>query len=317
MTAKATVLFVSTRGEPAAQFIATLQRLEFDAQWLQAPDQLLEIADESAPDAIVLDHKLSALSALELCRLLKTNERTRHIPVFIFNDSARDARLRSQLKHSGAEGILTPTTDNERLVQTLTLAVRFKRLNDLGRRAADRLSDPTYTDRLTGLKNRRYFHERLHHEAQSSVRYHHPVSCALFEVDAFRHYVDKFGMDEGCDLLAEIGIILNNNTRSGDIAARQERGMFAVLLPHTAHEDAIAYAHKIRRAVEERFSYGGKILPVATLSAGVATIAYMAPSEGEDLFANALRALRLAQTQGINTVVSFENAAAYVPDNAQ
>ncbi|MDY0110330.1 MAG: response regulator transcription factor [Candidatus Krumholzibacteria bacterium] len=46
-------------------------------------EEALELVDENNPDLVVLDLMLPGLDGLEVCRRLKQNDRTRHLPVII------------------------------------------------------------------------------------------------------------------------------------------------------------------------------------------------------------------------------------------
>jgi CheY-like chemotaxis protein len=64
-------------------------------------DEALRKADAEAPDLILLDLVMPGKSGLEVCRILKSQSKTKHIPVVIFTVLGRDVD-RSLVKKAGA-----------------------------------------------------------------------------------------------------------------------------------------------------------------------------------------------------------------------
>jgi predicted signal transduction protein with EAL and GGDEF domain len=60
-------------------------------------------------------------------------------------------------------------------------------------------------DALTGLHNRRYFHETLAREVSRARRYRRPLSLVVLDLDDFKAVNDRIGHLAGDDVLAEIG----------------------------------------------------------------------------------------------------------------
>jgi len=59
----------------------------------------------NVPDLIILDVKLPKLSGLEVCRRLKSEERTRHIPILMLSAKAQSDEIREGLE-AGADRYL-------------------------------------------------------------------------------------------------------------------------------------------------------------------------------------------------------------------
>jgi len=72
----------------------------------------LDMAPRVAPDLIVLDYRMPGMNGLEVCRRLKDNADTRHIPVLIFTASSDD--MAERMRESGADGyLLKPVEPNQ------------------------------------------------------------------------------------------------------------------------------------------------------------------------------------------------------------
>lgn len=151
-------------------------------------------------------------------------------------------------------------------------------------------------DPLTELLNRRGFDERLKHEIARTLRYNHPMSLLLIDVDDFKRVNDLYGHGIGDQALRSIAAAIDGSIRSIDIAGRYGGEEFAVLLPETPLEGAAVVADRIRSAVAEGAG------PVhSTVSVGVAVLAEEDASPAS-LLERADTALYRAKSLGKNRV---------------
>lgn len=126
-------------------------------------------------------------------------------------------------------------------------------------------------DGLTGLYNRRRFDQLLTEELYRAQRYHHPLALLLIDVDEFKHVNDTCGHQAGDDILRGVAAVIRALCRQGDAIARYGGDEFAVLLPETAGEDALALADRMCRAIAGwRADFGNGVAVAATVSIGVA-----------------------------------------------
>ena len=157
-------------------------------------------------------------------------------------------------------------------------------------REARQLAD---LDALTGLHNRRYFHETLAREVARAQRYQRRLSLIVFDLDDFKAINDRVGHLAGDAVLAEAAERLLSVVRSADIACRVGGDEFAVVLPESNGEEAELLAGRIARAINAR-----PITPAGTvnLSAGVAEL--RSSDRPTDLFERADEALYRAKELG-------------------
>jgi diguanylate cyclase (GGDEF)-like protein len=133
-------------------------------------------------------------------------------------------------------------------------------------REARQLAD---LDALTGLHNRRYFHETLAREVARAHRYGRRLALVVFDLDDFKAINDRIGHLAGDAVLAETAERVKDVVRSADVACRVGGDEFAVLLPESAAGDADQLYHRLLGAVGSRpVGQAGRL----SVSAGIAEL---------------------------------------------
>lgn len=167
----------------------------------------------------------------------------------------------------------------------------------------EKVEQQAITDGLTGVFNRRYFNDRLDTELQRSLRYSHPVSLIIMDIDYFKKANDVLGHLGGDTVLKQLAALLKEKVRKVDIIARYGGEEFAIILPETPYDSALFVAEKIRAWIEEFPFTDQEKLPhkVITSSLGVATYPDHAGNL-EALISSADEALYEAKQNGRNQV---------------
>jgi diguanylate cyclase (GGDEF)-like protein len=166
-------------------------------------------------------------------------------------------------------------------------------------RRRELLSEQARTDELTGLFNRRHFHERLAAELARAQRDAASVGLVLLDVDDFKRVNDVHGHPVGDQVLVSFARTLEAHVRAGDVVCRTGGEEFAVVLPNADEREAAQAAERLVEAVRHSaHSVAGPI----TASAGVA----VAPTDAATvatLFKAADECLLAAKAQGKDRVV--------------
>jgi diguanylate cyclase (GGDEF)-like protein len=113
-------------------------------------------------------------------------------------------------------------------------------------REARQLAD---LDALTGLHNRRYFHETLAREVARAHRYNRDLALVVFDLDDFKAINDQIGHLAGDGVLADAASRVRDVVRTADIACRVGGDEFAVVLPESTLGDAEQLYRRIQHAV--------------------------------------------------------------------
>jgi diguanylate cyclase (GGDEF)-like protein len=187
---------------------------------------------------------------------------------------------------------------DEDVRQLETLALRAGPAIENARRfrEARQLAD---LDALTGLHNRRFFHETLSRECARAHRYERKLALIVFDLDDFKEINDRIGHLAGDTVLAEAAERVRDVVRTADIACRVGGDEFAVILPESSLNDADQLYRRIQNAISSRpLGQGGKLF----LSAGVAEL--RAEDDPVAFFQRADDALYRAKEAGKGRVVS-------------
>ena len=162
----------------------------------------------------------------------------------------------------------------------------------------------SFSDTLTGLANRRLFEYVLDRELKKAKRTTKHMSLLLIDIDYFKCVNDTFGHLVGDAVLEQVGAIIKDSCRNVDLAARFGGEEFAVILPETDRDKALAVAERVRvRLAEHRFQIGNQYITI-TVSVGGATYSSLTEdSTNESLTLAADEALYQAKQLGRNVVI--------------
>jgi len=152
--------------------------------------------------------------------------------------------------HDIAEGNLDCKIEINSSDEFGSLAASFNTMVASLKESRNVLMERANTDGLTGLYNHRYFHERLSQELKRAIRYGHPLSLFMIDLDGFKAVNDRMGHPAGDMILRNVAKIILSNVRETDICVRYGGDEFAVILPETDLDEALALAERVRRVVD-------------------------------------------------------------------
>lgn len=176
------------------------------------------------------------------------------------------ARLqRETVAHRALEQAITGHEDYTRQLEN-RLRERNRELELL----RQQLHSASENDGLTGLKNRRYFSDRLFEEVERTRHLGTLFSVLVIDVDRFRQINQTYGHLAGDECLQQIADILRQRLRRpADLLCRLGGEKFAVLLPDTGADGALVLAETLRTKVATcpMLCAGQRVM--ATVSVGV------------------------------------------------
>jgi PleD family two-component response regulator len=92
-------------------------------------------------------------------------------------------------------------------IQNRKLQKMNKNLSDLRQELEEKnkmLEEVATSDKLTGIKNRNYFDQRLYDEMATMDRYGGDLTLIFFDLDHFKNVNDRYGHDIGDEVLVAI-----------------------------------------------------------------------------------------------------------------
>ena len=255
----------------------------------------LAMAKKHLPDLILLDIIMPDMDGYTVLAQLRRQSETKDIPVIFITGLGSSEDEEKGLELDAADYISKPFRNS---IVKLRVRNQIKIINAM--RTIEQLSQ---TDQLTGIANRRSFQSRLGVEWSRAIRQGTAISLIMVDVDNFKNYNDTHGHLQGDVALQTVASALASCTRRDiDMAARWGGEEFALLLPLTDAQGALAVAEKMRACVESSLIPCPAGAHSVTVSAGVSTIV---PSTGcvvDHFIGSADKALYQAKKLGKNNV---------------
>ena len=243
MEAKSTILIVDDNPDKLGLLEAAFSLAGYNVNTATDGDEALAAIESYQPDLVITDVMMPRMNGYELAQRIRANPATKFIPVIMQTAASRRAEDLRRASEVGALGYITDPTDLDLMMARTRTLLEFKAYLDVCEEAA-------FTDHLTGLANRRRFERQLEREVGRVLRFGHPFSLLMADIDNFKNLNDTFGHDAGDDAIRRIGRVLREGTRGIDLAARIGGEEFAVLLVETGQTGAMEVAERLRVAIK-------------------------------------------------------------------
>ena len=262
-----------------------------------------QISASGPVDLVIINAAAKGFDGLRFAAGLRSDERTRHLPILAMVDPDERPRIVKALE-IGINDVLPRPIDPQELSARVKTQIQRKRYTDYLRQNLDHSLELAVTDQLTGLHNRRYMTGQLDSLVKRAALGGDPVSALLIDIDHFKKINDTFGHDVGDEVLREFALRLASNVRAVDLPCRYGGEEFTVIMPDTQLADALRIAERIRMHVSGspfHVAHGAEVLTV-TISVGVS--ASSGPTDTpETLMKRADEAVYEAKKSGRNLVV--------------
>ena len=156
-------------------------------------------------------------------------------------------------------------------------------------------------DELTGLNNRRAFFDQGNHIFKQAIRFKHPISVIMMDIDHFKNINDNHGHSVGDKVLIVIADLLQSMIREIDVVARIGGEEFAFVLPETDIDEATNLAERLRLEIEKTIVEHNETTLNITASFGIVS----SPAKNETLESMLTKsddALYIAKKKGRNQI---------------
>ncbi|WP_019499108.1 response regulator [Pseudanabaena sp. PCC 6802] len=259
---------------------------------LNDPSRFWPVFEETVPDMIILDIKMSDINGIELCQIIRSDP-TWHLMPIIFLTAHTDEPTIQSLFAAGADDWIAKPATTSMLVTRI-----FNRLERIHRLRLQAEVDP-----LTGVSNRRKSGEEVKRLIGLAKRYEQPFCLGVLDLDKLKLMNERYGKNCGDRVLHTIGNLLPRQFRNEDVVACWGGGEFIVGMYGITKADSVerlAETLENIRQIEFCDPKGHRFN--VTLSAGVAQ--YLVDGADLDmLYKSASGALYQAKSTGRDRVL--------------
>jgi len=207
-------------------------------------DGLAALALPISWKGILVAAQLPDMSGLDLIEQARSISSA--VPLLLAPD-ARLAELLPLANNRSVFRVVPENTPADILATILHDTVRQFDLIQQEKRLLARIEQLTVTDPLTGCYTRLYIPTLLHKELRRSIRYRHPLSIILCDLDGMTRINEDFGQMIGDAVLSGFAKAVGKMLRQDiDTLARWDGDEFLIILPETPVSGAHTVAVRIR-----------------------------------------------------------------------
>jgi diguanylate cyclase (GGDEF)-like protein/PAS domain S-box-containing protein len=195
-------------------------------------------------------------------------------------------------------GIIRDITERKRMEDDLKrTTAELVQSNAELQRSATQLNHVANHDSLTGVPNRKLFHERLEQAIAWAQEQDQVVALLFLDLDGFKQINDTKGHNVGDLLLKAVARRLTGCLRGSDTVARLGGDEFTVILPGIpSAQDASRVATKLLTTISKPFELDGHLISI-TSSVGISLYPHQA-SDLDTLLKEADNAMYRAKQAG-------------------
>ncbi len=275
-----------------------LKIVGYESYGAASAEETLQLLENSKIHVVITDILMSGMNGLELTDIIKKDYAD--IDVIVMTGYSGDFSYEEAISKGASDFVFKPIRFEE-LHLRLKRVLRERQLKKERDGMLDKLQKLAITDDLTKLFNSRHFYNRLELEIARSIRYAHPLSLLLLDIDFFKEYNDIYGHLEGDKVLVQIGGLIKSCLRKMDSAYRYGGEEFTIILPETLAEDAQVVAQRIRQTIENHpFIPEGCDAVTITVSVGVTQ--YCLKEEIASFVQRADKAMYISKKKGRNSI---------------
>lgn len=264
----------------------------------------LKAFSEEKPGFVITDVEMPSINGFRLIAAVRGMADGKDIPIIMY--SAKKQALKDKLKGLtlGASDFLIKPFENEELVARVKSFIRMRDLMDELKEKNALLERLALTDPLTGLYNRRHFYQAIKEQMALGLRHNFRIACLLIDIDHFKNINDTWGHIAGDEVLKEIGRLLDENRRAGELVARFGGEEFIICLFNIDYKKTVLAAKRFNNVLKKHEFSSRHHPPLhITISMGVASFPQDEILTIDELIKAADTALYKAKAGGRDRVV--------------
>jgi two-component system, cell cycle response regulator len=255
---------------------------------------------------ILSDWMMPEMDGLELCRAIRSTKSAGYVFIILLTAKNSKEDIVAGLA-AGADDYLAKPFNPSELNARIKTGMRILDLERSLKEANEEIKKLSFQDPLTGCYNRGYLNDRLSKEISYSLRYNHPLSVILCDIDHFKKVNDSYGHQTGDKVLKEFVHCIEQSFRNKvDWLARYGGEEFFIVLPETNIEGAKILAERLRTKIANHKITSGNFDIKITASFGVVCFTPQTHKEkisDLQLITKADQLLYQAKNEGRNRIV--------------
>lgn len=243
----------------------------------------LELMDKNELALALLDVRMPQIDGFQLAERIRSNDRTRNIPIiFLTGDGADQSRTFEGYAAGAVDFLIKPVDPRvleskvrvfvelaqqrrelcERNVELERLVQLQEKMTEALRKAHGQAVHEAHTDALTEVSNRRHIMELADAALNDRRRQSQPVSLAILDLDHFKAVNDTYGHIVGDTVLIAFCTHVNQQIRTSHMLGRLGGEEFLLLMPGMFADEAevvlkrVQLTMKPHAGVEYTFSAG-------------------------------------------------------------
>ena len=163
----------------------------------------------------------------------------------------------------------------------------------------------SFTDEVTGVRNREYFMEAAEKELRYCVDQDRDFNLIMFGIDNLGQIADDHGKQVRDEVLKVLTLRTRNGLKQGTLVARYSDEKFVITLPNVMHGTAMKLAEQVQKKIKDApFAIRGLRLDVS-ISLGVSSKTAGSKTL-RDIVGNAEKSLASAKSSGRNRIVAHK-----------
>ncbi len=203
----------------------------------------LDQVKQEIPDLILLDVSMPGMDGYEVCKIIKSDPKTKNIPILFLSANADVESIVKGFASGGVDYITKPYRPKEVLARVKTHLKLENVINELEKLVRE--------DPLTGIANRRHFFETAQRLLRDLSSDNFPMYLFSITIDKLQDINNEYGHEVGNEVIKIFAKTVKKHLDKNDYFARLGGPEFTIVMPSTPYEEALKKAKLIEDEILE------------------------------------------------------------------
>ena len=191
---------------------------------------------------VITDYHMPVMDGLELTLEIRKIYNKNELSILALSSNENNEISAMFLKHGANDYIKKPFSKEE-------FSCRINNVLE-AKENIDIITNNSRRDFLTGLYNRRYFHEDMSKYMEQITQTGEQFAVAMIDIDHFKNINDTYGHNSGDRAIIDLSEILRSTTNRRDLVSRFGGEEFCVVLKNINRFSAYDIFERIREEIE-------------------------------------------------------------------